>query len=100
MQRMNDGAKPGGLPSQYQNPEAAMLAQSENSTEGLPGKTPGKPDKGSFQKWLPNLFLKSSHHQWGHMTQYQHMNYLSYWYLIETIGDNNIVHKTGVFIDC
>ena len=77
-----------------------MLAQSENSFEGLPGKIPGEPEKGSFQKWLSNLFLKSIHHQWDRMTQNQHMNYLSYSYLIETIGDNNIVHKTGVFIDC
>ena len=46
-----------------------MLAQSENSIEGLPGKTPGEPEKGSFQKWLSNLFLKSIHHQWGRMTQ-------------------------------
>ena len=74
---MNDGAQPGGLPSQGQNPEAAMLAQSENSFEGLQGKTPGKPDKGLFQKWLSNLFLKSIHHQWYRMTQNQHMNYLS-----------------------
>ena len=41
LRSMNDGAQPGGLPSQCQNPEAAMLAQSENSFEGLQGKTPG-----------------------------------------------------------
>ena len=35
-----------------------MLAQSENSFEGLQGKTPGETDKGSFQKWHSNLFLK------------------------------------------
>ena len=74
---MNDGAQPGGLPSQYQNPEAAMLAQSENSIEGLQGKTPGEPEKGSFQKWLSNLFNKSIHYQWDRMIQNQHMNYLS-----------------------
>jgi len=61
MQRMNDGAKPGEMRSQYQNPEAAMSPQSENSFEGLPGKISGEPEKGSFQKWLPNLFLKSIH---------------------------------------
>ena len=52
-----------GLPSQCQNPESAKLLQSENSIERLQGKTPGEPEKSSYQKWLTNLFLKSIHHQ-------------------------------------
>ena len=54
----DDGAKPGGIRSQNQNPEAAMLAQSESSIEGLTGKIPDEPEKGLFQKWHSNLFLK------------------------------------------
>jgi len=48
-----------------------MSPQSENSFEGMPGKIPDEPEKGSFQKWRSNLFLKRIHHQWDRMTQIQ-----------------------------
>ena len=51
-----------------------MLPQSENSSEGMPGKILDETVKGTFQNGTLIFFKKSILHQWDRMTQNQYMN--------------------------